>query len=239
MNSIILFTFTAIILCLAGLFRNNHSKKYLIFFFVFFFIDQFLTRGFNYPEFMIIGTTWNWTGKIAATLFSLIAILILRRKYPIDFAFTLKQKKGSLKPALWSVGIVLIVWLIVLWVFLSKGNPSLEDHLFQLTIPGISEEFAFRGLFLGLLNNVFKRKSKIFTAEISWGTVVTSLLFGLVHVMGFDSESNFYFNVQNLFMPLMVGFILAWLREKTGSLLIPVILHNMINELCVMIKMIK
>jgi len=38
---------------------------------------------------------------------------------------------------------------------------------------------------------------------------------------------------------LMVGFMLAWLRERTGSLLIPVLFHNMINEFSFMIEMIK
>ena len=239
MNTIVMFTAAGIILSLPGFFRNNDSRKYLIFFIVLFFIDQFLTRSICFPEFMTIGTTWNWTGKMVSALFSLIAILILRRKYQIDFAFTLKQIKGSLRPALRTVGIILIVSVIVLWVFVSKDNPSLEDHLFQLTIPGISEELAYRGLFLGLLNNVFKKKCQIFNAEIGYGAVITSLIFGLIHVMGFDNEARFYFDIQNLFMPLMVGFMLAWLRERTGSLLIPVLFHNMINEFSVMIEMIK
>lgn len=238
MNTIVLLTAAGIILCLPGFFKNNDSRKYLFLFILFLFINQFIVRNICIPEFMTIGTTWNWTGKIAAALFSLIAILILRRKYPIYFAFTLKQKKGSLRPVLRTVGIILIVWVIVLWLFVSKDNPSLEDHLFQLTIPGISEELAYRGLFLGLLNNVFKKKCIIFGAEIGWGAVVTSLIFGLVHVIGFN-EASFYFDTKNLFMPLMVGFILAWLRQKTGSLLIPVIFHNVINELSVIIEILK
>ena len=239
MNTIILLTVIGIILCIPGFLRKNDSRNYLLFFIVFFFIDQFLTRNICFPEFMTIGTTWNWTGKIASALFSLIAILILRKKFQIDFAFTLKQRKGSLKPTLITVGILVIIGVIILWFFSSKGSSTLETHLFQLTIPGIAEELAFRGLFLGLLNNVLKKTCKIFGAEIGWGVVVTSLLFGLWHGIGFDNASNFYFNFEPLLMTLMAGFILAWLRERTGSLLIPVLFHNLINELGNIIMLIK
>ena len=152
MNTVILLTVIGIILCIPGFLKKNDSKKYLLFFIVFFFIDQLLTRNFYFPEFITIGTEWNWTGKIASALFSLIVILVLRKKSRIDFAFTLKQRKDSLKPTLITVGILLIIGLIVLWLYSSKGNPTLETHLFQLTMPGIAEELAFRGLFLGLLN---------------------------------------------------------------------------------------
>jgi membrane protease YdiL (CAAX protease family) len=239
MNTIILLTIIGIILCVPGFLRKNDSRKYLLFFIVFFFIDQFLTRNIYFPEFMTIGTTWNWTGKIASALFSLIVILILRKKFQIDFAFTLKQRKGSLKPTLITVGILVTIGVIVLWLFSSKGNPTLETHLFQLTMPGIAEELAFRGLFLGLLNNVFKKSHRILGAEISWGVVVTSLLFGLWHGIGFDNASNFYFNIEPILMTLMAGFVLAWLRERTGSLLIPVLFHNLINELGNIIMLLK
>ena len=239
MNTVILLTVIGIILCIPGFLKKNDSKKYLLFFIVFFFIDQLLTRNFYFPEFITIGTEWNWTGKIASALFSLIVILVLRKKFLIDFAFTLKQRKGSLKPTLITVGILLIIGLIVLWLYSSKGNPTLETHLFQLTMPGIAEELAFRGLFLGLLNNVFKKTCKIFGAEMGWGVVVTSLLFGLWHGIGFDNASNFYFNFEPILMTLMAGFVLAWLRERTGSLLIPVLFHNLINELGNIVMLLK
>jgi membrane protease YdiL (CAAX protease family) len=239
MNTVILLTVIGIILCIPGFLRKNVSRKYLLFFIVFFFIDQLLTRNFCFPEFLTIGTEWNWTGKIASALFSLIVILILRKKFRIDFAFTLKQRKGSLKPTLITVGILVIVGIIVLWWYSSKGNPTLETHLFQLTMPGIAEELAFRGLFLGLLNNAFKKTRKIFGAEMGWGVVVTSLLFGLWHGIGFDNTSNFYFNIEPILMTLMAGFVLAWLRERTGSLLIPVLFHNLINELGNIIMLLK
>ncbi|MCD4833811.1 MAG: CPBP family intramembrane metalloprotease [Bacteroidales bacterium] len=239
MNTIILMSVIGIILCIPGFIRKNNSRKYLFFFIVFFFIDQCLTRNVYFPEFITIGTTWNWTGKIASALFSLFVILILRKKFQIDFALTLKQRKGSLKPTLITVGILVIIGAVVLWFSSSKGNPTLETHLFQLTMPGIAEELAFRGLFLGLLNNAFKKSCRIFGAELSWGVVVTSLLFGLWHGIGFDNTSNFYFNFEPFLMTLLAGFTLAWLREKTGSLLIPVLFHNLINELGNIIMLLK
>ncbi len=214
MNTIILLTVIGTIFCIPGSFRKKDSRKYLIFFIVCFFIDQLLTRNFYFPEFITIGTEWNWTGKIASALFSLIVILILRKKFRINFAFTLKQKKGSLKPTLISVGILVIIGVIVLWFFGSKGNPSFETHLFQLTMPGIAEELAFRGLFLGLLNNVFKKSRRILGAEMGWGAVVTSLLFGLWHGIGFDNASNFYFNIEPILMTLIAGFFISLVKRK-------------------------
>ena len=239
MNTVILLTVIGIILCIPGFLKKNDSRKYLIFFIVFFFIDQLLTRNFYFPEFLTIGTEWNWIGKITSALFSLIVILILRKKFQIDFAFTLNQRKDSLKPTLITVGILVIIGVIVIWLFSSKGNPTLETHLFQLTMPGIAEELAFRGVFLGLLNNVFTKSRRILGAKMGWGVVVTSLLFGLWHGIGFDNASNFYFNIEPILMTLMAGFLLAWLRERTGSLFIPVLFHNLINELGNIIMLLK
>lgn len=231
MNTVILLTVIGIILCIPCILKKNDSKIYLLFFIVFFFIDQLLIGKFYFPELPTIGTEWNWTGKIASALFSLIVILIFRKRFQIDFAFTLKQRTGSLKPTLITVGILVTIGVIVIWLFSSKVSPTLETHLFQLTMPGIAEELAFRGVFLGLLNNVFTKSRRILGAEIGWGVVVTSLLFGFCHGIGFDNTSNLYFNIEPILMALIAGFLLAWLREKTGSLLIPVLFHNLINEL--------
>ncbi|MCK4663051.1 MAG: CPBP family intramembrane metalloprotease [Bacteroidales bacterium] len=239
MNTILLLTIIGLILCAHGFFIKSKVKKFLIYFIIFYFIDQFLTRAFCLPDFFVIGTQWNWTGKILSTLFSLIVILVLRKKLGDDFAFTLKQRESSLKPVLIIVSILVILGVIILWQFSSKGNPTFETHLFQLTMPGIAEELAFRGVFLGLLNNVFGKPVKIIGAKMGWGTVVTSILFGLWHGIGFDNASNFYFNFEPILLTMIAGFILAWLRERTGSLLIPVLFHNLINELGNIIMLIK
>lgn len=182
---------------------------------------------------------YNWIGKSLATLFCIIFILIYNDKY--EFGFTFRQKAGSLKPVLIVSIALLIVELILLWFTAGPRQISLESYLFQLSVPGISEEIAYRGLFLGLLNAMFVGRKKIFGAPIGFGAAIITLLFIGVHIMGFNSNLDFYFhfNIWTLISLVLPPLVMVWQRERSGSILIPVIFHNLLNTLMFLIPSIK
>jgi hypothetical protein len=62
---------------------------------------------------------------------------------------------------------------------------------------------------------------------MGWGAVVTSLLFSLLHGFGFNNDLSIYIDAIALRNSFVSGFIFAWLRERSGSLLMPVIAHGM------------
>ncbi|WP_394271005.1 type II CAAX prenyl endopeptidase Rce1 family protein, partial [Qipengyuania sp.] len=55
-------------------------------------------------------------------------------------------------------------------------------------------------------------------------------LFGLAHACGFSDDS-FAFDPITMALTAIPAFIAVWLRLRTGSLLLPVLLHNFGNSL--------
>jgi membrane protease YdiL (CAAX protease family) len=83
-------------------------------------------------------------------------------------------------------------------------------------IPPILEELMMRGLlFSGL------RKKLNFT----WATIITSLIFGAAHLAGAENALHWPAAIDTL----VLSFFLCYLREKTGSLFAPILLHMFKN----------
>lgn len=59
------------------------------------------------------------------------------------------------------------------------------------------------------------------------GVLVTSLLFGLLHGIWIDKNMSIQVDLIGLRNAILSGFIFAWLRERTGSLLTPIIAHGL------------
>ena len=96
-------------------------------------------------------------------------------------------------------------------------------------MPAIVEEIAYRGIMMTIL-------SSFLTKNIQWGkttfggsVLITSVLFGLWHGLTITSD----FQIEMAWFPLiftgLIGVLLGIVRERTGSLLVPVLLHLIIN----------
>ncbi|AWM33555.1 hypothetical protein DDQ68_12630 [Hymenobacter nivis] len=48
-------------------------------------------------------------------------------------------------------------------------------------MPGLTEELAFRGVLLALLDRTFTERVRVLGADVGRGTVSSSLVFGLCH----------------------------------------------------------
>lgn len=105
----------------------------------------------------------------------------------------------------------------------------LETLAFQATLPGFSEKIIYRGILLGLLNRVYLPTITIFKAKVGWGFLIVSVIFGLEHGLSLDKSWQLSFNSQRFCMTIGFGFILAWLKQRSGSLLPSVIFHNLWN----------
>ncbi len=99
-------------------------------------------------------------------------------------------------------------------------------------MPGIDEEFAFRGIMLGILSNSLK--SRILIGSINLGSpalFITSILFGFVHSLTIDNNWNFNQNWFEFFNMFAIGLLLGWITIKTGSIFMAILLHNTLNTL--------
>ncbi len=232
-------TFLSGILCSPILMeRQKKWKLFFLFLISVFFIEILLHKGYYLNSFFHLN--FNWFGKLFSLLYALLIIFWLKRNnLGFDFGLTLKQRKGSIKPVLYVVFIISIIEILVVYFFYGSYNSTIENNLFQSTIPGISEEIIYRGFYLGLLNQIFTRRLRIFSAKMGYAAVVTSIMFALSHGIRIDHSLSIVFNYQVMLIPFIFGIVWVWIREKTGSVLIPIIFHNFSNEIGLLIMKFK
>lgn len=187
--------------------------------------DALLTRAYGLlPD--LIGGGWNWQGKLLAFA-ATIAIAGSPSFGWRRAGFTLSQAPGSLKAAL-PVAAVYCAFFIVIAIAFPGDPASGEDIAFQLTMPGLEEEPFYRGILLLALDRAFAGRRRFLGVDWGWGAVLSCVLFGLAHAFGF-SHGSFSFDPVTMALTAIPSFIAVWLRLRTGSLLLPILLHNFGN----------
>jgi len=184
-------------------------------------------------ERLIADPDWNWNGKVASILTTLVLVfvfsLLFREVSRTSTGFTLRQNAGSVLPALGLI-IVCVGALIALAIWRGDGPANDAERLwYQATMPGFDEEPHYRGLLLVLLNEAFGgKKWKLFGAPLGWGALATTLIFALGHGLGLQN-GELIFVPEAVVLSGLLAFALVWIRERTGSLLLPVLGHNAMN----------
>ena len=170
----------------------------------------------------------NWFGKTLSIAGTVAMLYFLPRVSFRDAGMVWKQNEGSLSPVILTAVIVIASMSIASYTFGPSPNTSIENLLWQATMPGIDEELFMRGLLLLLLHQAFGKGLNIFGAETGWGFWLVTVTFGLLHgvtIDGWDIDVDISVTIATGFM----GFILTWMRERTGSLVVPVLFHNVSN----------
>lgn len=188
--------------------------------------DVFLTNAYGLlPD--MIGGNRNWQGKLLALVATLaIAALPLfgwRRS-----GLTLAQKPGSLKAAI-PVALLYCAFFVGIALMFPSGDVDSEEIAFQLSMPGIEEELFYRGILLFALDRAFAGRVRFLGVDWGWGAILSCMLFGMTHAFGY-SAGHFSFDAMVMALTALPSFIAVWLRVKTGSLLLPVLLHNFGNS---------
>jgi membrane protease YdiL (CAAX protease family) len=172
--------------------------------------------------------TLNWFGKTMSFAGTIIMLYFLPSVSFRAAGVIWTQKNRSLSPVISTGAIVLLVTTGGAILAASTPNTSLENLLFQATIPGLDEELFMRGLVLLLFHQAFGKGLHIWGADTGWGFWLAVAIFGLVHgvtVQRGELVVNLWAIVGTGFM----GFVLTWMRERTGSLVAPVLFHNITN----------
>lgn len=147
--------------------------------------------------------------------------------------FVLRQAAGSLRPALMPVAVYLAFFVALALAF--PGEPaSGETVAFQLTMPGLEEELFYRGLLLAVLDRAFTRRVHMLGVRWGWGALLSCALFGLAHAFSY-SDQGFGFDPITMSLTAIPAFLAVWLRYRTGSVLLPVLLHNAGNSISFLI----
>ena len=101
-------------------------------------------------------------------------------------------------------------------------------------MPGLDEELFYRGVLLLTLNEAFGRPIRVFGAPMGRGSVLSSLAFGLAHALVY-ADGAFTFDALLMATSGVSALLLVWLKEKTGSLLLPILMHNFGNAVFMLI----
>lgn len=175
---------------------------------------------------------WNWQGKV------------LEAGWPVVLAFTLPAVFGAKRMGLslpegerhWrTTGIACVLYAVIgVPVILLMGHhltlgADLPSFAYEATMPGLGEEFMYRGAMLLVLNEAFGRPWKFAGIQFGWGLVIVTALFGFLHGVDAKSFGDFHIYWSGMVFPALTGLVLAWLRERTGSVWPCVLFHNFVN----------
>lgn len=184
-----------------------------------------LTRGFYTLPDPLPELHWNWAGKSLA-IAGMLAIALLPAFGLARAGVTLRQTPG------WRMALAVLALFTALFFWLAisgaDGADDVETIAFQWTMPGFDEELFYRGVLLLAMNEAFTRRWRLLGAPIGIGGLLTSVLFGLAHAMDFE-DGAITFDAMTFAMTGVPSLVLLWLRERTGSILMPVIAHNVAN----------
>ncbi|UCD53388.1 MAG: CPBP family intramembrane metalloprotease [Phycisphaerales bacterium] len=204
--------------------RERRNIQYVLLF-ALFFLTGSLLRG---ADFLGWGA-WNWEGKFCVAVFAIVFVLLYRKISFAESGVTWRHQPSSLRPCL---------VLTTFYVAAGFGIGSLTDSgygfsteflFFELSMPGLDEEIFYRGVGLALLNRAFGKNRNLFGANVGWGLIIISVLFGLVHGVGLTEQLKLEIDLFGVLLTAGAGFLLGWLRERSGSLVLPIAAHNLGN----------
>ena len=211
----------------------THSALLTLFFAVYFADNTLIILSSRFTSLQLVPNhVWEgflvcgWSGKLYSTLFASALLLLCRRlitREELGVAF--RQNKGSLIPACLVI-FALATWAGLVGIASPKGKPDLQTLLYLAIMPGLNEELIYRGYLLAILDRIMLARFKLLAAPAGWGVIITSLMFGLLHGFWLDQNLVVHLEAIALRNAAFSGLIFAWLRERTGSLLMPVIAHG-------------
>ncbi|OWK32079.1 CPBP family intramembrane glutamic endopeptidase, BDIM_20840 family [Sphingomonas mucosissima] len=189
--------------------------------------DLLLTNAYGLIRDVLPGR-WNWQGKILA-LGATLAIAMTPAFGLRPAGITAPQAPGSLRAAL-PVALLYCSFFLAIAIAFPDEPPTRETIAFQLTMPGVEEELFYRGLLLLALDRAFTARKRLLEVQWGWGAIISCALFGLTHAFAY-AEGSYSFDPIYMALTAVPSLIAIWLRLRTGSVLIPVLLHNFGNAI--------
>ena len=189
--------------------------------------DGLLTNFWGAVPHAIVGD-WNWQGKLLATAGSL-AIASLPMFGWRKVGITLHQGEEKRGPTYGVIAAAFVFFVGIAFAF--PNDPvTAETVAFQATMPGIEEELFYRGILLLALNEAFRGRVRILGIDAGYSVLLLTILFGMGHAFSIG-DSGVSFDPLTFAITAIPSLILIWVRERTGSIIWPIILHNVANTL--------
>lgn len=216
----------SISIALLFLLFSKTEKRHLLLVFAIFFLATIAILFIPSLPFLE-SLNYNWQGKFLSFVIAIAFVYFLPFLTPKEAGFTFKVNKSVWIPFFILLGIS--IGYNILDSGLDGGDRTKEYLLFELTMPGISEEPIFRGVLLGLLNLVFIQRKNIFGASMGWGALIQCILFGVGHAVYFDENQHIQFLFSGFAITFILGAFMTYLKEKGESIIPALLFHNLFN----------
>jgi hypothetical protein len=182
----------------------------------------------------------GFAGQFVMALFSLSIMSLLG--FGNEFGLTLQNSDESLWILL-SFGLPFAVFYSFgAYLFIKKSKAVLSMNwmknpsdrygmlIYCFTMNGVGEELFFRGLLQGLLSTELISFITLGSFNLMYSTIVISILFVLIHLEDVTTKDE---TIGEFFLHLpyrtILAFALSITFQLTGSLLAPIIMHNISN----------
>ena len=159
--------------------------------------------------------SWNGAWILAGVQIALLVVL----------GWALKKH-----PSMDQFGVFALGWITLVSsaTALSIGKALAEFATYGVFV-AFGEEIIFRGYVQSRLNESFGRPYRFFGVEFGWGVVIAAVLFGLTHVGLTTSLLTGQMKLHWAwgFWTFFGGLVFGLVREKSGSILAPALLHGL------------
>lgn len=173
-----------------------------------------------------LGTEHDWSGPLLGLAGACAVTVVLVRKGLLawrDIGMTWAQAPGSLPVAITVSALALAANQAVMSLSSWRlDGVSPETWLYQATWPGLVEETVFRGMLLAMAERAVGRPPSgraPVKACFGWAGLLVTLAFVALHGIGAGTLTGV----------LPLALLCLWLRQRTGSLLLPIVAHNLWN----------
>ncbi|MBE9598618.1 CPBP family intramembrane glutamic endopeptidase [Pedobacter sp. MC2016-24] len=207
--------------------------KYLAFFVLYFLFDCYLQQlSGTYLKLDFLGLQFSWIGKILSLITSVAIIYSVSKadRQAIGLTTKTNAKKQLKFGLLFFFGLLLFDFIFKIILFPKGGSFHFETFAFQASMPGLTEELAFRGIGCWLLDKAFVPRWTFKGVQFGWGIVIVTVFFGIAHGVVLTENHELKFDlVTIIYLTLISSASLGMLRKFSGNLIYPILGHNTIN----------
>lgn len=219
----------------AGLIGKPVSRtilKPLGLFALFFVLDVGMMYSFMLVKAIPFWGGWPWQYKVLDVVWPVLLLLLVPAFTARRIGLQLSVRPRSLR-ALAACSALYLVIAVPLTLWSEHWHPGfdakLPEYLFEAILPGLAEEFVYRGVLLSLLDEAFGRPWSFAGAPFGWGGIIVVALFGTLHGVAIGAANSIHVYWTAMLLPGLIGLVLTWLRERSGSVWPGVLFHNFVN----------
>lgn len=192
--------------------------------------DGALSLGWHYFDLDIINSPWNWEGRV---LLLVILLLVAFTLFRHDEATTGLSPFGTASSPIRATLLTLILLGLTgaAAYTLSAGRVETDTMslAYQASLPSITDELLYRGLMLGALDRAFGKPMTILGTPMGWGAVMTAVLFTAAQSLATSPDYVMTLNMSAAAYFFPAALMLAWIRNASGSIYLPIMIHSWAN----------